>query len=98
MMIQMVDRPNTTPIGHDRKIWSFKALLYLNVAVHVQVCRLICAVYIPLFSLVQLGYPPRTNIFAGNQVIRCKGPFIFYEKGGGGLVGFGGGVAKKNRP
>ena len=52
MMIQMVDRPNTTPIGQDRETLTFKALLYLNVAVHAQVCRLFCVVYIPLFSLV----------------------------------------------
>ena len=66
----MVDRPNTTPIGQDREILTFKALLYLNVAVHAQVCRLFCVVYILLFSLVQLGYPAITNIFAVNQIIR----------------------------
>ena len=42
--IQMVDRLNTTPIfikiGQDRETLTFKALLYLNVAVHAQVCRL----------------------------------------------------------
>ena len=53
MMIQMVDKPNMTPIGQDRETFSFKALLYLNMAVHAQVCRLYCVVYIPLFSLVQ---------------------------------------------
>ena len=37
----MVDRTNTTPIGQDRETLAFKALLYLNVAVHAQVCRLI---------------------------------------------------------
>ena len=52
MMIQMFDKPNTTPIGQDRETLTFKALLYLDVAVHVQVCRLFCVVYIPLFSLV----------------------------------------------
>ena len=52
MMIQMVDKPNTTPIGQDRETVTFKALLYLNVAVHAQVCRLFYVVYIPLFSLV----------------------------------------------
>ena len=52
MMIQMVDKPNTTPIGQDRETLTFKALLYLSVAVHAQVCRLFCLVYIPLFSLV----------------------------------------------
>ena len=56
MMMQIVDKPNTTPIGQDRETLTFKALLYLNVAVHAQVCRLFCVVYIPLFSLVQLGY------------------------------------------
>ena len=55
MMIQMVDKPNSTPIGQDRETLTFKALLYLDVAVHAQVCRLFSVVYIPLFSLVQLG-------------------------------------------
>ena len=41
------DRPNTTPILV--KIGK----LDLNVAVHVQVCRLFCVVYMPLFGLVQ---------------------------------------------
>ena len=40
MMIQMVDKPNTTPVGQDRETLTFKALLYSNVAVHAQVCRL----------------------------------------------------------
>ena len=70
MMTRMVDRPNTTPFGQDRETLTFKALLYLNVAVHKQVCRLFCMVYIPLFSLVQLGYPATMNIFAVNQIIR----------------------------
>ena len=70
MMIQMVDKPNTTPIGQDRETLTFKALLCSNVAVHVQVCRLFCMVYIPLLSLVQLGYPAITNIFVVNQIIR----------------------------
>ena len=35
MMIQMFDKPNTTPIGQDRETLAFKALLYLAVAVHV---------------------------------------------------------------
>ena len=53
----MVDKPNTTPIGQDRETLTFKALLYLNAAAHVQVCILFCMVYIPLLSLVQLGFP-----------------------------------------
>ena len=75
MMIQMVDKPNTTPIGQERKTLTFKALLYLNVAVHAQVCRLFCVAYIPLLSLVQLGYPAITNVFVVNQIIRYKGVF-----------------------
>ena len=72
----MVDKPNTTPIGQDRETSTFKALLYLNVAVHAQVCRLpFCEVYIPLFSLLQLGYPAITNTFAVNQIIRYNGVF-----------------------
>ena len=74
-MIQMVDKPNTTPICQDRETLTFKALLYLNVAVHPQVCRLFCVVYIPLFRLVQLGYPAITNTFAVNQMIRYIGVF-----------------------
>ena len=76
-MIQMVDEPNTTPIGQDMETLTFKALLYLNVAVHAQVCRLFCVVYIRLFSLVQLGYPAITNIFVVNQIIRYYGVFAF---------------------
>ena len=76
-MIQMVDKPNKTPIGQDRETLTFKALLYLNVAVHVQVCRLFCMVYIPLFSLVQLGYPAMTNVFVVNQIIRYTCSRVF---------------------
>ena len=63
MMMQIVDKPNTTPIGQDRETLTFKALLYLNVAVHTQVCRLFCVVYIPLLSLVQLGYAASNKYF-----------------------------------
>ena len=31
MIIQMVDKPNTTLIGQDRETLTFKALLYLDV-------------------------------------------------------------------
>ena len=34
VMIQMFDKPNTTPIGQDGETLTFKALLYLDVAVH----------------------------------------------------------------
>ena len=34
VMIQMFDKPNTTPIGQDRETLTFKSLLYLDVAVH----------------------------------------------------------------
>ena len=30
MMIQMVDKPNATPIGQDRETLTFKGLLYLR--------------------------------------------------------------------
>ena len=30
----MFDKPNTTPISQDRKTLTFKALLYLDVAIH----------------------------------------------------------------
>ena len=36
-MIQMVDKPNTTPIDLDRKTLTFKTLLSLSVAVHAEV-------------------------------------------------------------
>ena len=70
MMVQMVDKPDMTPNGQDRETLTFKALLSLNVAVHVQVCRLFCMVCIPLFSLAQLGYPAILNIYVANQIIR----------------------------
>ena len=75
MMIQLIDKPSTAPIGRDSKTFTFKALLYLNVAVHVQACQLFCVVYmyIPLFSLVQLDYPAITNIFVVNQIFRYNG-------------------------
>ena len=73
MLIQMVDKVNTSLIGQDGETLTFKALLYLNVAVHVQICRLFCVVYIPLHSLVQLGYP--AIFFAVNQIIRYNGVF-----------------------
>ena len=56
MMIQMVDKPNTTPIGQDRATLTFKALLYLDVAVHVSVCRLFawcishCSAWLPRYN------------------------------------------------
>ena len=71
----MVDEPNTTAIGQDKETLTFKVLLYLNVAVHAQVSQLFCVVYIPLFSLVQLGYPAITNIFVVNHIFRYNGVF-----------------------
>ena len=67
MMVQMVDQPNTTPSGQDKENLTFKALLYLSVPVHSQVCRLFCVVCAPLFSLVQLSYPAITNSLVVNQ-------------------------------
>ena len=46
MMIQVVAKPRTTPIGQEMETLTFKALLYLNVAVQTQVCRLLCVIYI----------------------------------------------------
>ena len=72
----MIDKPNTTPIDQDRETLTFKALLYLNVAVHAQVCRLFCVMYIPLFSLVQLGYPAITNIFVVTRYFVITGSLL----------------------
>ena len=72
-MIQMINKRNAALIGQDGETLTFKALLYLNVAVDVQVCRLFCVVYIPLLSLVQLGNPAITNFFVVNQIIRYNG-------------------------
>ena len=74
MMIQMVDKANTSLIGQDGETLTFKALLYSNVAVHVQICRLFCVVYIPLLSLVQLGY------LACEQALPLKGLVTSQEK------------------
>ena len=54
MMIQMFDKPNTTPIGQDRETLTFKALLYLDVSLYV---------LRDVYPIVQLGYPAITNIF-----------------------------------
>ena len=68
MMIQMVDKLNTTPIGQDRETLTFKALLYLIVAVHMQVRG--------VYPIVHLGYPAITNIFVVNQIIRYNRVFV----------------------
>ena len=77
MMMQIVDKPNTTSTGQDRKTLTSKDLLYLNVAVHVQVCRLFCVVYIPLFSLVTAitlyMCTAITYTFLVNQIISYSG-------------------------
>ena len=75
MIIQVVDKPNTTLIGQDKETLTLTALLYLNVTVHAQVCRILCVVCIPLFTLVQLGYPDMTNISVVKHIIRYKGVF-----------------------
>ena len=41
MMIQMADKPNMTCIGQDRETLTFKALLYLNVAVYALHCTVL---------------------------------------------------------
>ena len=83
-MIQMVDRPNTTPIGQDRKTLTFKALLYLNVAVYAQVCRLFCVVHIALFGLVQVRPWFRSSMWilsvAGISKILCTSDVVALYK------------------
>ena len=62
-----------TPIHQDRETLTFKALLYLNVAVHEQVCRLFCLVHV---FTVQLGYTPLSQIFFFvNQIFCYNGVF-----------------------
>ena len=57
MMIQLngSDKSNTTPIGQDRET---SKLCFTKCS-----CSLFCVVYIPLFSLVQLGYPRYNEYF-----------------------------------
>jgi len=76
MMIQMVGRPNTTPIGQDREISSdLRSFAFLSAAVHAQVCRLFCVVYMPVFGLVQARPWFRSSMmissFAGISKIFC---------------------------
>ena len=59
LVIQMGDKPNTTPIGQDREILTLKTLLYLNVAACAQVCRLFCVVYMPCSPAIS-----RTRFFS----------------------------------
>lgn len=47
----MVDKPSTTAIGQDKETLTFRALLYLNVAVYAQVCKLFFVVHMLLFHL-----------------------------------------------
>ena len=56
----MVARPNTTPIAQDRETLTFKALLYLDVAVNAQVCKTVLR---GVYPIVQLGstWLPRYN-------------------------------------
>ena len=62
MMIQMIDKRDAAPIGQDGETLTFKALLYLNVAVDVQACRLFCMVYIPI-AQPGSAWLPRYNEF-----------------------------------
>ena len=39
MMIQIVDKSNTAPIGRDQETLTFKALLYLDAAVYTRKSR-----------------------------------------------------------
>ena len=62
MMIHLIDKPSTAPIGRDSETFTFKTLLYLNVAVRAQACQLFC-----------FDYPAITNIFVVNQIFRYNG-------------------------
>ena len=68
MLMQMVDRPTTIPAGKDSETLTFKALLNLNVAVHAQVCRVFCLVYMPFFGLAQAGPRFRSSICGSHQL------------------------------
>ena len=70
VMIQMVDRPNTTPFGQDRETLTFKASLYLNVAVHAQVGRL--PVLRGVYAIVQLGSGKTTVSILHVDLISCR--------------------------
>ena len=59
MIIQMVDKPNTTPSDQDRETLTFKALLNLNVA---ELLASLQTVLRGVYPIVQLGYPAITNI------------------------------------
>ena len=59
IMMQMVDRPNTTPIGQDRESLTFKALLYLNVTVHCSVdCFAWCICHCSAWFRQDHGFDP----------------------------------------
>ena len=73
MMIQMVDQKNATPIGQDRETLTLKALLYWDVVVHAQFCRLFFVRGV--YPIVQFGNPAFTNIFVVDQIFRFNGVF-----------------------
>ena len=70
VMIQMVDRPNTTPFGQDRETLTFKALFHLNVAVHAQVGRL--PVLRGVYAVVQLGSGKTMVSILHADLISCR--------------------------
>ena len=63
-----------TPIGQDREI-DLQSFAFLSAAVHAQVCRLFCVMYMPLFGLVQARPWFRSSMmissFAGIFKTRC---------------------------
>ena len=71
----MVDKPNMPPIGQDRETLTFKALLYLHVAVNASMLTVLRGVY----PIVQLGsasgHPAITNILVVNQTFSYNGIF-----------------------
>ena len=71
MMIQTVDKPNSTLIGQDRETLNFKTLLYLNVVVHAHSvdcfawCIFHCSAWLPHFN--------EHRIVVVNQIIYYNG-------------------------
>ena len=63
----LIGQTQLTPISQDRETLTFRALLYLNVAVCAQVCRLFCVVYMTLFGLVQAQISEQWHVHHAKQ-------------------------------
>ena len=71
MMIQTVDKPNSTPVGQDRETLTFKTLLYLNVAVHAH--SVDCFVWYISHCSAWLPHFNKYRIVVVNQIIHYNG-------------------------